>query len=439
MEREIAKVVEVSIDDIIVPAGRYRKEFNDAKINSLAESIRHVGQQTPITLRRSSSGSLSLIAGERRLRAHRVLSKPTIHAIIKEEDDVKDDIRHKILEITENLEREDFTWQEKVAATQDLHDMLSSTNSSWSGRKTAETIGLSVGGVATDLNLAKALKEDPEMFKDCKTRDAALKMLKKYELEEAMAELKLRRSKTDYGKKASRIIYNGDCTTLVHALPNASIDCIISDPAYGLAINDVKKNVTDIYDDDPKEFLLTIKKFINGVEPKLKPNAALVMFCRIEYFYTLRKMWEEIGFSVDSIPGIWHRTGSQGQTLQPLKNFARSYEVFLYGTRGDRHIQKPGYSNVFAFPGVNRNTKVHEVQKPFALMYELIQRMCSQGDTVLDFMAGSGTTLIAAIKSNCTPVGFELDKNNYNTALVRVADAMKFKDGGMTDDIGRGC
>ena len=64
--------------------------------------------------------------------------------------------------------------------------------------------------------------------------------------------------------------------------------------------------------------------------------------------------------------------------------------------------------------------KLHPTQKPLALMEDLISTYTNEGDLVLDFTVGSGTTCLACKKTNRNYIGFELDQNYYNIALKRL-------------------
>lgn len=422
----IGNVVEIQVSAIKVPDGRYRKEMGD--IASLAESINTMGQLVPILIKED----LTLIAGERRLRAHEYLKKATIKAIVE----TRNDIENRILEILENLERKEFTWQEGILATDDLHNLFKAQfGDSWSERKTAEKAGISTGGIATDLNLAEAFKVDPEMFDKCKNKAQALKVLQKYKKDEVMAEIALRRSRTDYGRNAKNHVFLGDCTKLIDTLPGQCIDAVISDPFYGIDINKVKKshdrNLNDIYEDDPELYFKTMSTLIDKLPRVMKKDSWILIFCRVENFYWLHEKLTSKGYSCDPIPGIWNR--GTGQTNRPEWLMARSYEVFVYGHIGDAIIVRPGMSNVLSYTGVHPVEKTHEVQKPLELMRELISRLCLPGYTILDFMCGSATTLVAALQQGCNPIGFELDEKNYNNAVVRVAEALKMKDSGRLD------
>lgn len=64
--------------------------------------------------------------------------------------------------------------------------------------------------------------------------------------------------------------------------------------------------------------------------------------------------------------------------------------------------------------------KVHPTQKPVALMEYLIKTYSNEGDVVLDFCAGSGTTGVAAKNLNRNFIGIEMDETYFNIAKKRI-------------------
>ena len=62
----------------------------------------------------------------------------------------------------------------------------------------------------------------------------------------------------------------------------------------------------------------------------------------------------------------------------------------------------------------------HPTQKPLALMEYLVNTYTNEGDTVLDFTMGSGTTGVACKKLNRNFIGIELDENYFNIAKNRI-------------------
>lgn len=60
--------------------------------------------------------------------------------------------------------------------------------------------------------------------------------------------------------------------------------------------------------------------------------------------------------------------------------------------------------------------KVHPTQKSVRLLSKLIELFTDKGEVVIDPVAGSGTTLLAAIQSGRRAYGFEIKKNFYKSA-----------------------
>ena len=65
---------------------------------------------------------------------------------------------------------------------------------------------------------------------------------------------------------------------------------------------------------------------------------------------------------------------------------------------------------------------MHPTQKPVALMEYLIKTYTNEGEVVLDFTAGSGTTGIACQNTNRDFIGIEMDDNYFKIASDRIAN-----------------
>jgi ParB family chromosome partitioning protein len=88
----------------IVPNPRQpRRDFDDAQVKELAESIRSEGLMQPIVVRKVKDG-YELIAGERRFRAFKLIGQKTITARILEASDASS----AVLALIENLQRADL-------------------------------------------------------------------------------------------------------------------------------------------------------------------------------------------------------------------------------------------------------------------------------------------------------------------------------------------
>ncbi len=74
-------------------------------------------------------------------------------------------------------------------------------------------------------------------------------------------------------------------------------------------------------------------------------------------------------------------------------------------------------------------TGLHPTQKPVALLEYLIKTYTSEGETVLDNCAGSGSTGVACINTKRNFIGVEKDDKYFEIAKKRIADAIKDSEG----------
>lgn len=88
---------------------------------------------------------------------------------------------------------------------------------------------------------------------------------------------------------------------------------------------------------------------------------------------------------------------------------------------------KSNYSEFTNYPNsilefASESNTIHPTQKPLSLFEYLIRTYSNEGDIVLDHCSGSGTTCIAAKKSNRNFIGFENNEKYYNDSVRRLND-----------------
>ncbi|QNM89745.1 ParB/RepB/Spo0J family partition protein [Aliarcobacter cryaerophilus] len=81
-----------------------RKIFDEEKLQELSASIKEHGLLQPIVVVEDEDGTYTLIAGERRLRAHKLANIEEIKAIIVD----KDEFKLRELALIENIQRDDL-------------------------------------------------------------------------------------------------------------------------------------------------------------------------------------------------------------------------------------------------------------------------------------------------------------------------------------------
>jgi ParB family chromosome partitioning protein len=110
-----ARIIDLSLDKITANPEQPRTRFNDVTLRGLAESIESVGLIEPIIVRKTDKGYL-VVAGERRLRAVKLLKHSTIKAIVIEADEEK----NYTMALIENIQRENLNPIEEAKAYKTL-------------------------------------------------------------------------------------------------------------------------------------------------------------------------------------------------------------------------------------------------------------------------------------------------------------------------------
>ena len=243
-------------------------------------------------------------------------------------------------------------------------------------------------------------------------------------------------------------LIQGDCLEEMKEIPNSSVDMILTDPPYG--------TTTCKWDS-----IIPLEPMWEQLKRIIKPNGAIVLFGQ-EPFSSYLRVSNVEQFKYD---WQWRKSRPAGFTnakLKPLKdietisvfssgatangskrnmpynpqgvedcntNWSRP-SVYLDGDKGvnparknsklDRVITKKNYPRqVLDFPNPN-NANVHPTQKPVELMEYLIRTYTNEGETVLDFTMGSGTTGVACKNLNRDFIGIELDEEYFKIAKDRI-------------------
>jgi len=235
-----SKMQEIAIE-LITVGERYRKDYGD--LDELAANIREKGILQPITV----DTNFNLLAGGRRITAAKIAELTMIPALVRETEGALDALE---VELFENIHRKDMTWPEKVTLTARIDQLYKEKNPNWSGKKTAEAMNKSVGGVHRHLQLAEAIEAAPELAK-CKTEDDAVKLMKKatqhmrvrrlvQEQEKKMESLPMVKHADTHFKIGDAFEGMQEMADLYTKQPSA-IKLIEVDPPYGIELNEVKK------------------------------------------------------------------------------------------------------------------------------------------------------------------------------------------------------
>ncbi|MBR1833521.1 MAG: ParB/RepB/Spo0J family partition protein [Ruminiclostridium sp.] len=152
VENPVNKVVELPVSSIVPNPAQPRVIFDDYELSRLAVSIQQNGILQPLTVRRlDNSLNYELIAGERRLRACKLLNMSYVPCIIITAS-VKDSA---VLAVLENLQRADLSFMEEAYAIKNLIDYYGLTQ-----EETAARLGTAQSTIANKLRLLKLTDDE---------------------------------------------------------------------------------------------------------------------------------------------------------------------------------------------------------------------------------------------------------------------------------------
>lgn len=123
-------IKDIELEDITPNPYQPRKEFDKESLRELSMSIKRNGLLQPIVVIDKGDDEYLLVAGERRLRAHKLLGLETIKAIIA--DVAIDEAKLRELALIENIQRENlnaielaYSYDELIKVYSITHDKLS--------------------------------------------------------------------------------------------------------------------------------------------------------------------------------------------------------------------------------------------------------------------------------------------------------------------------
>src|SRR5690625_4943266 len=138
------EVVQLLVDEIIPNEFQSRTQFDDEKIKELAQTLQTHGMIQPIVVREKHDEQYELIAGERRLRAAKLLGWKTISAIIRNLSDTET----ASIALIENIQKEEITVIDEAKAYTQLIEMHELTQEAL-----AQRLGKSQSTIANRIRL----------------------------------------------------------------------------------------------------------------------------------------------------------------------------------------------------------------------------------------------------------------------------------------------
>ncbi len=233
-------------------------------------------------------------------------------------------------------------------------------------------------------------------------------------------------------------IYKGDCVKVLNKLPEKSVDLIFADPPYNLQLKNelYRPNQTKVdgVDDNWDKFSsnAVYDKFtidwLNACRRVMADNSTIWVIGSYHNIFRVGRIMMDLGF--------WILNDVQWYKTNPMPNFrgvrfTNATETLIWAKKSEKQkkytfnhkVMKElnggkQMTSVWTIPictGKERiknsdGIKAHSTQKPEEILKRVILSSSTEGDTVLDPFAGSGTTCAVARKLLRKTIGIEKEK-----------------------------
>jgi site-specific DNA-methyltransferase (adenine-specific) len=230
-------------------------------------------------------------------------------------------------------------------------------------------------------------------------------------------------------------LMQGDCLERIKEIPDGSVDMILTDPPYGTTAC-------------KWDSIIPLEPMWEQLKRIIKPNGAMVLFGSEPFSSSLRMsnisdfkydwVWNKVKggnfailnyqpYKIHEIISIFSKSTHNYYPIKtPQKErkgkvYSSSESAPLKYNDGKERVYKDKHpKSILEVSNANQKGKVHPTQKPVALMEYLIKTYTNEGETVLDFTMGSGTTGVASKNLNRSFIGIELDEGYFEIADKRI-------------------
>ncbi|HEV7299037.1 MAG TPA: site-specific DNA-methyltransferase [Tepidisphaeraceae bacterium] len=228
-------------------------------------------------------------------------------------------------------------------------------------------------------------------------------------------------------------IFHGDCLEVADGLESDSVNLILTDPPYSSGTRregakGVRKSMNRETADDAwfgtdclttNGFLWLMRGCAREWRRLLKPHSHILSFIDWRMNPALAGAIETADLRQSGVV-VWDK-----MMIGMGACFRNQHEFILHFTYGvGREPFRRDCPNVLRYPAIRGG--LHDCEKPVDLLSKLIEVTTDAGETVCDFFAGSGSTLVAAKAVGRCAIGIESEERYCEIAANRLRQGVLF-------------
>jgi site-specific DNA-methyltransferase (adenine-specific) len=241
-------------------------------------------------------------------------------------------------------------------------------------------------------------------------------------------------------------LYHGDCLDVLPTLEAGSVDMVLCDPPYGTTAC-------------KWDSIIPLEPMWDQLKRVIKPNGVIVITAAQPFTSVLVTS----NLRMFKYCWVWDKVTARGHLVAKRRPLAQHEDIAVFykkaPTYNPQMIDRPKdkvavhktteYARTNIMGGTKQNApsnvvydkwypktiivqsnagssvkSIHPTQKPVALMEYLIKTYTNEGETVLDFAMGSGTTGVACMNLGRKFVGCDNDTKYFNIAAKRIKDEL---------------
>lgn len=425
---------------------RQRKIFT---VDDLKASIPKRGLINPITVNPEDPnfpGSLVLVAGERRLTTY--LELPELGMIPCRYTTELSPLDLQIIELEENLKRQDLSWPEQVEAVLDIHNLYTTEDPTWTKIKTGENLGYSHNSIFRMLEVAQAVRDGNEKLTEnsgwqsaytslenlnARKKESAMALLsssiaenfaptESFQPEDVKAILGEAEEvvKENLAPRIPNPFLNGDFVQWAKDYRGVPFNFIHMDPPYGVEISEsdqmASTNELGSYEDGEEVMWEIMNALTSNLDQIMAPSAHMILWHSPKFGGPIREFLEKNApdLWVQSVPLVWLKSDNRGIVADVQRRPRNITEFAFLISRGDRKLLK-AVANAYAAP---TSRVIHQSEKPIPVLKHFFQMFVDEHTRMLDPTSGSGNALVAADEYNAGQMlGIELSPEYYERSV----------------------
>lgn len=212
-------------------------------------------------------------------------------------------------------------------------------------------------------------------------------------------------------------VIHGDAINMLRSLEPGSVDCVLTDPPYGMAYQSARRSDKAMRFDEIAGDDAPYVWFLPDAARCLKDGGCLLCFCRWDSAEAFRIAIEWAGLRIVS-QIVWDRVVHGMGDLNGCP--APRHDTIWLAAKGKYLLPGKRPMSVVGHQRLSGDELRHPNEKPESLMVDLVESYCPASATIVDPFTGSGTTGVAAIRTGRNFIGSEIDKRYHDLACARM-------------------